>query len=461
MTLLQYYLLANIYLLFFWVCFRICLKNLSYFRSLRIYLNSVVVLAVILPFVQMGITNFIASTSFVTTGEHLPFTGFIYQYQLSEKSTSLSAQSFYWPGILRMVLILGSVLTAIIHILNHFRIKTLIEKSTAYLQFENGLSAMRSDQVSVPFIYINRILIPKHISINEINQVIRHEVMHYRKAHYFDNILFSVFHTVFWINPAFFLLRRELKLNHEYQVDQQMLSTGIDPVSYKLSLVKYSVGNKLFSLANGLSSSKMKRRLLMMNRNPIKKGKWRLYFMLPAIGFFFSVICVGFIQPDPKIVPAVTRPLITQDDSLIVEIIDPYKDMDGKDVLLHKDQVILVLMNWDSDIMVAKQELSMQEVQQKIISLYNAKIEDLIKETAGSGPESPDSEIMIHVSKDIHADEAEYRKLIDNISSALLKLREWHAVQLYGSTFTALTDDEQEAIAKLIPLRIYGNIPAK
>jgi len=451
MTLLQYYLLANIYILVFWIGYRICLRNMVYFRSVRIYLNAVVVLSAILPLIQTGIAELIGSTSLVTAGLDLPIVGAIYQYQLGETLSTTTTRSVDWSLIFKTILLSGSVATALIHMYNHFRIQSLIGRSSEYLKLENGLKALKSDKVGIPFIYINRIIIPSNISDEEISQVITHEIMHHRNAHYLDNMLFSLLHMVFWANPFFLLLRSALKLNHEFQVDDQILSTGADPVSYKLSLVKYSVGSKLFSLANGLSSIKTKNRLMMINNKPIKKGKWRLFLIVPTLAVLFAAFTFAYIQPVPYSVQSEAPAIIRQDDTLRVKIVDIMEGTEGRDVVVYKNSVIQVLMNRSSEIMVAEEVLSLEKLEQKIISVYNSKIEDPKVTT----------EIKIHVFKDIIADNNKYTQLLDVISSAIFKLREMHSIRLYGGLYDSLTANEKETIDSLIPLRIYGKVPAE
>ncbi|RLD55257.1 MAG: hypothetical protein DRI97_09865 [Bacteroidetes bacterium] len=459
MTLLQYYLYANIYILAFWICYRICLKNQGYFKSVRIFLNSAVVLSAILPLLHTGIADLIASTSIVAASQDLPLVDFIYKYQLGKTLSATTTTSISWSAIIKTIVISGSMITALIYFYNHLRVISVIRRSTEYLRLDNGLIAIRSNEVTVPFIYINRIVIPGNISDNEISQVMAHEIMHHRNAHYFDNKLFSLLHIAFWANPFFLLLRSALKLNHEFQVDNQILSSGVDPVSYKLSLVKYSVGSKLFSLASGLSSTNTKNRLLMINNNHIKKGKWRFFLLLPTIGILFTVFCFSYIQPAPPAMPSETLTNISQEDSLVVEFIDSYQGTAIRDVIWPNNSTILVLMNRNSEIMIAGDELPLKDAEQKIISIYNQKIEELNNYNPVDYPDNTNFGIKIMLQKDTMADKTEYMKLVDAISTALLKLREWHSVKMYDGTYTSLSDTDQKAIAKLIPLRIYGTHP--
>ncbi|HDR51799.1 MAG TPA: hypothetical protein ENN90_09335 [Mariniphaga anaerophila] len=49
------------------------------------------------------------------------------------------------------------------------------------------------------------------------------------------------------------LLRRDLKLNHEYQADQAVLNKGIDTQKYQLLVLQKAVGERRFALANNFS----------------------------------------------------------------------------------------------------------------------------------------------------------------------------------------------------------------
>ena len=273
MTLIQYYLFANIYILAFWCCYRISLLNLVHFKSIRIYLNAALVLSSLLPLIQFSIANALGSSSTISTGPALPLAGIAYTYQWAETLPAAVGHSYNWMRIIEVILISGSVSIALFYVYIHLRIHSIVRESTLFDTQEDGLRAMMSDEVSIPFVYFKRIVIPDSIAKDDLPQVIAHEKLHHRNTHHLDNLLFSLLHVVFWMNPFFLLLRKALKLNHEFQVDHQMLSSGMDPVSYKLSLVKYSVGTKLFALANGLSSTNTKHRIMMINHIHIKKGK--------------------------------------------------------------------------------------------------------------------------------------------------------------------------------------------
>jgi hypothetical protein len=197
----------------------------------------------------------------------------------------------------------------------------------------------------------------------------------------------------------------------------------------------------------------------MINNIHIKKGMWRFLLLVPAITILFTIFCFAYIQPNPPEAPLDAPVSIVQEDTLVVEFIDPYDVPDGTEVLLYKKTVIIVLMNKDSKVMIAREELPLESVEQKIISEYNQRIEENKDLNPGDYRENASFETKIYLSKDRAADNIEYQKLVDAISTALFKLRDMHSVRLYGGLFNSLTETEKETVATLIPLRIYGQPP--
>lgn len=111
--------------------------------------------------------------------------------------------------------------------------------------------------------------------------------------------------------------------------------------------------------------------------------------------------------------------------------------------------------------MVAGEVLPLADVERRVISLYNRKIEEKDDTNAGQYPENTNFGIKIVVQKDRASNMDDYQKLIDNISTALFKLREMQSIRLFGGNFETLSDSEREVIENLIPLRIYGVKPDK
>ncbi len=65
-----------------------------------------------------------------------------------------------------------------------------------------------------------------------------HELAHIKQLHAIDLAVCEVFTLLHFFNPLVWLLRRDLKLIHEYQADQAVLNKGIDAQKYQFWFYK-------------------------------------------------------------------------------------------------------------------------------------------------------------------------------------------------------------------------------
>ena len=141
----------------------------------------------------------------------------------------------------------------------------------------------------------------RHIVISEQDYhengpvILTHEKAHIRLKHSFDMMLMELLILIQWWNPAAWLLRRELKLIHEYEADEAVLKRGVDARQYQLLLIRKSVGDQLFSMANNLNYQSLKKRIRMMKTK--KSSRWqqlRALAIVPVAG----LALVAFAQPE-------------------------------------------------------------------------------------------------------------------------------------------------------------------
>ena len=71
-------------------------------------------------------------------------------------------------------------------------------------------------------------------------QVLLHEFSHQRLLHFIDLAIAELFIAVNWYNPVAWLLRYEMKRNHEFEVDREVVAQGSDMAEYQLSTFKGS-----------------------------------------------------------------------------------------------------------------------------------------------------------------------------------------------------------------------------
>ena len=88
--------------------------------------------------------------------------------------------------------------------------------------------------------------------------------------HSMDNALLNLFTILFWFNPFSWLLRREIQTIHEYMADEQLLNDGIDAKQYQYLLIRKSVGEHKFALANNFLQRNLQKRITMMMKTKTK-----------------------------------------------------------------------------------------------------------------------------------------------------------------------------------------------
>ena len=117
-----------------------------------------------------------------------------------------------------------------------------------------------------PFSFLHFIVISTKDYDQHRHSIITHEQEHARLGHSYDQLLLEALKVVQWFNPFVYLLERDLRAVHEYQADEAVIRQGIDATQYQILLVTKAVGMRLQPLANSLSRSKLKNRILMMKR---------------------------------------------------------------------------------------------------------------------------------------------------------------------------------------------------
>ena len=105
--------------------------------------------------------------------------------------------------------------------------------------------------------------------------VVRHEGTHWRLGHRFDNFLMAGLCAVAWFHPLVYVLRRELRLVHEFQADRAAL-TGAEPGPYRRLLLAARFQTTTPYLATALGHEPLKARFDMMTKRFYPRQAWRL-----------------------------------------------------------------------------------------------------------------------------------------------------------------------------------------
>ena len=132
-----------------------------------------------------------------------------------------------------------------------------------------------------PFTFLNHVVLSEKDLHENKNSIVAHEQAHIKQLHAIDLAVCEVFTLLHFFNPLMWLLRRDLKLIHEYQADQAVLNKGIDAQQYQLLVIQKAVGERRFALANNFSQKPILKRIKMMKKNKKRWNGLKLILFVP------------------------------------------------------------------------------------------------------------------------------------------------------------------------------------
>lgn len=206
---------------------------------------------------------------------------------LSMDSTN---QSIVCATIIVYTYITGVIATAIWSLISYIRISRLLSSCRLVEYGDNYNLVLLPSGKAAPFSWMNYIAMTEDDYNSGGDVIIAHEMAHIKHRHCFDLILAQLVCIFQWFNPVAWLMREELKSVHEFQADDTVLKSGIEPRQYQMLLIKKAVGTRFQSLANSLNHSNLKKRITMMySQKSSARRKMRVLALVPAIALALAV----------------------------------------------------------------------------------------------------------------------------------------------------------------------------
>ncbi len=314
-------LLLGVVFLFYWVL----LRKETFYKLNRIFLIGSVVLALVLPLISIpawmsikddlfkkettaeiiadkntSITNTDnpINQSAVTEGkknsvvDNSTTSSPIERSETKSKTSLLSnidyGKLFWWIYLIGVgVFVLTFLIQFVMIILTRNKLEFIQDDDYRIYEMETETS---------PFSFMSWIFInPTMYEFETYDQILNHEKIHVRQAHYIDKLIAEIIVMIAWFNPFAWLLRREITNNLEFLTDDTMLRKGTERESYQMNLLKVSVPQHALSLTTNYNQSILKTRIIMMNaKKSSARSSWKYLFILPLLGF--SVITLNAVN---------------------------------------------------------------------------------------------------------------------------------------------------------------------
>ena len=255
----------------------------------RFYLIFSLVFSIIVPFIVIPVnSNFTLTNSL----NKLTFaTG--HAIQSEEIIANVPSPQLSLNILIVLFIVVSSVLLLRFAI-NIFRI---IRKIIKCKKIENvSTTIILVKEKTLPYSFFRYIFVNKSDFENGKieKELLMHEEAHCLQYHSVDIVLLELINVFFWFNPAFWLFRKAILLNHEYYADNKVLACN-ESFDYHKLLVNLVIQNNTNYLVSNFKYSLIKNRLIMMTKSrPSHNAFLRKIAAVPL--FLILAIILTFCQ---------------------------------------------------------------------------------------------------------------------------------------------------------------------
>lgn len=295
---IEYLLKVNIALLIFYLFYKLLLSRDTFFGLRRLMLILIVITALIYPLFDLsGWFDRTDNPVSIIYNRLLP------DILIGRNLSAVEPQSnnqwiingfslLYWAGVTLLTIRSGMELFCIFRSLKRTRRISV-----------GGYTVYYSREKETPYSFFRWIFInPVSLSQNEIDEILIHERTHVRELHSLDILLAQVILILCWFNPFAWLIRNEMRINHEYLADRHVVSCGYDKKTYQYHLIGLKHSSvAAANLCNNFSVLPLKNRIKMLNKKRsrnVLKSKYLVFLPVAALLIFFANCSNEMKHPD-------------------------------------------------------------------------------------------------------------------------------------------------------------------
>jgi TonB family protein len=248
-----------------WLVYQAFLKGKAAAKTNRFFLLGGLVFPFLLPLIPL-------SVEIVSAAEPILLPAFT--ISTAEVLPVSVANSINWIQWFYMIGFAGMLLFQLSGIRKFFILKKHASKDAA-------LNVFRLAEEAMPFSFFGSIFLPQHLPIEQETLILDHEKWHIKLGHSLDVAWAALVQSVLWFFPLIPVYVRDLRTEHEFEVDEKMLgSTSFS--TYAETLLQVSLMPIQHVQFNAFSAPTLKKRIKMMTITQ-KRNTWKLILFLPLI----------------------------------------------------------------------------------------------------------------------------------------------------------------------------------
>ncbi|MFT3674640.1 MAG: N-acetylmuramoyl-L-alanine amidase [Chitinophagaceae bacterium] len=201
--------------------YHLFLRNKEFHQYNRFYLLSATLLSLCIPFLNIPVyfTEAPAQSS-VMFKTLLTLSGSEWDAVPLANGSAQSTYTFDWQWLIKTLYTTIVVVLLIRFLSSIIKIGRLIGKHK--IEKLDRIRFMSTEEPGTPFSFFSWLFWDKEIDLHTTKgeQIFRHEVYHIQQRHSWDVMLMEVVRTICWINPFFHLMKKELRIIHEFLADR-------------------------------------------------------------------------------------------------------------------------------------------------------------------------------------------------------------------------------------------------
>lgn len=272
MNALTYLLQVNIYLVLFLGFYWIALKNETFFKQNRIYLNLAAITSFLIPFFSSDwFRNLFITEKVIEVSQAVPIQ-MVYEPVIIQAEQSATTPA----DVLQIIYLTG---------LGVFLLRFIIQLAL----LRRTLKTPRGSAFS----FFNRMIVDPDLTDRET--IVHHEEVHIRQWHSLDVLLTEVVAIINWFNPVVYLYKKEIRHLHEFIADEE--ASGTNKERYALILLSNTLGVPAHQLTNSFfNQSLLKRRIYMLSKNRSQRTKLLKYGLLVPLFFGMLILSTAAVS---------------------------------------------------------------------------------------------------------------------------------------------------------------------
>ena len=279
-------------LIAFYLVFKLLLSKETFHTFNRWVLLLVMVVSILLPWLKVTTAEPTAIAEGMISLESIIASAEVVNDDTQEGLSAIQ--------LLFIIYIIGIAVFFLRELVSIVRLFRLIRRGTPLTAEQAGVSqhgvrvVVMKNEIA-PFSWFRHVVLSEKDFRENPREILTHELAHIRLGHSWDVAVCNLLIIFQWWNPAAWLLKRELQNVHEFEADEAVINRGVDAKQYQLLLIRKSVGERLFSMANNLNHQSLKKRITMMTTK--KSSPWQKAKVLVALPMA-ALAVVAFANPD-------------------------------------------------------------------------------------------------------------------------------------------------------------------